>query len=40
VPAACNLDGQLCRHGSATVLNEFLNNKLCHFNVLCWISMR
>ena len=29
-PTACNLDVQLCRHGSATVLIEFLNNRLCH----------
>ena len=27
---ACNLDVQLCRHGPATVLIEFLNNRLCH----------
>ena len=29
-PAACKLVVQLCRHGPATVLIEFLNNRLCH----------
>jgi hypothetical protein len=29
-PTACNLVVQLCRHGTATVLIEFLNNRLCH----------
>jgi hypothetical protein len=37
-PAACNLDGQPCRHGPAAVLNGFLNNKLCHYGVFCSIS--
>ena len=32
-PAACNLDVQLCKHGPATVLTEFLNNRLCHYDV-------
>ena len=32
-PAACNLEVQLCKHGSATVLIEFLNNRLCHYGV-------
>jgi hypothetical protein len=32
-PAACNLDGQQSRHGPATALNEFFNNKLCHYGV-------
>ena len=32
-PAACNLDVQLCRHGPVTVLIEFLNNRLCHYDV-------
>jgi hypothetical protein len=32
-PEACNLDVQLCRHGPATVLIEFLNNRLCHYGV-------
>jgi hypothetical protein len=27
------LDVQLCRHGPATVLIEFLNNRLCHSGV-------
>jgi hypothetical protein len=28
------LDVQLCRHGPAvTVLIEFLNNRLCHYDV-------
>jgi hypothetical protein len=27
------LDVQLCRHGPATVLIEFLNNRLCHYGV-------
>jgi hypothetical protein len=31
--AACNLDGQLCKHGPATTLNEVLDNKLCHYGV-------
>jgi hypothetical protein len=25
--------GQLCRHEPATVLIEFLNNRLCHYGV-------
>jgi hypothetical protein len=37
-PAACNLDVQFCRHGPATVLNEFLKNRLCHYGVFCLIS--
>ena len=32
-PAACNLDGQLCRHGPATVLITFLKNRLCHYGI-------
>ena len=32
-PAACNLDVQLCKHGPVTVLIEFLNNRLCHYDV-------
>jgi hypothetical protein len=32
-PEACNLDVQLCKHGHATVLIEFLNNRLCHYGV-------
>jgi hypothetical protein len=32
-PEACNLDVQLCRHGPATVLIEFLKNRLCHSGV-------
>jgi hypothetical protein len=28
----------LCRHGPVTVFIEFLNNKLCHFDVFGWIS--
>jgi hypothetical protein len=31
--AACNLDVQLCRHGPVTVLTEFLNDRLCHYDV-------
>jgi hypothetical protein len=38
VSAACNLVGQLCRHRPATVLNGFLNSKLCHYGVFCSIS--
>jgi hypothetical protein len=34
-PAAWNLDVQLSRHGPATVLNEFLKNRLCHYGVFC-----
>ena len=33
--AACNWDVQLCRHGPATVLIEFLNNRLCNYGVFC-----
>ena len=33
-PDACNLDVQFCKHGHATVLIEFLNNRLCHYGVL------
>jgi hypothetical protein len=33
--AVCNLDVELCRHGTATVLIEFLNNRLCHSGVFC-----
>jgi hypothetical protein len=29
---------QLCRHGPVTVLNEFLNNRLCYYGVFGWIS--
>ena len=32
-PEACNLDVQLCTHEPATVLIEFLNNRLCHYGV-------
>jgi hypothetical protein len=37
-PEACNLDVQLCKHGHATVLIEFFNNRLCHYGVFGWIS--
>jgi hypothetical protein len=37
-PAACNLDVQLCRHGPATVLTEFLNNRLCHYLWRIWLN--
>jgi hypothetical protein len=36
--ATCSLDVQLCRHGPATVLTEFLYNRLCHCGVFGWIS--
>jgi hypothetical protein len=31
--ASCNLDVKFCKHGPATVLIEFLNNRLCHYGV-------
>jgi hypothetical protein len=32
------LDVQLCKHGHATVLIDFLKNRFCHYGVFGWIS--